>query len=171
MPYTHRTIDLTALHSFQEALKKSPANMTKAIEQTGAECASILEGFLRSNAPKFESHLTHSLLGGISREMAGEVAAVVTAGVPYARMVDMGRQPGRMPPLGPVLRWVALKLWKREGAISEDMVWPVAINLRKRIGSQGTRKSDYVQRGVEAATPHLTRKLAELEQRIEDLLT
>lgn len=179
------SIDTTRLKQFREALKKSPEKLRESLQRTGVECAKILAHHIKRKAPKFQGELSNSI-DGRSQLLGHNAEAAVVSSVPYAQVQDVGRRPGKMPPEEPIRRWVELKLFKRGGMMKkilesqgrkrarkgerERTVASLTFLIRRKIGREGTKATNYVTSGLRAATPALTKKMDALAAEVRRLL-
>lgn len=80
---------------------------------------------------RFMGHLEGSIAGEV-RGQGLELTGVVNSPMPYAPVVELGRRPGKFPPLGPIQLWVRRKL-----NVPESRVRGVAFLIARKIAAQG----------------------------------
>ena len=73
--------------------------------------------------------------GNVERELMG---GSIIYPVPYADVIENGRDPGTMPPVEPIQRWVQRKLGIKDLIKSRQVAFAIATQIKKR-GLVGTR--------------------------------
>lgn len=142
-------------------LSKAPqaAKMEKqAADVVGA--ALVEMGLVMERTVKEETPLgaTKILRGSIFSEPRGTpIREVLVASTQiYAPIVERGRQPGKFPPIGPILLWVRRKLMssaKREKTVGLSLAFAVA----KSIARKGTKGAAMFYKGFTRGRPVLER--------------
>lgn len=109
---------------------------------------------------------TGILRGSITSEIHGEPVAQfygdVFTPVIYGEPVEMGRKPGRMPPVGAIEQWVIRKLGVEEGKESRN----VAFLIARSIGKGGTSGALMFEKGMKQAEPIVNRLWDDIPERI-----
>jgi len=123
---------------------------------------------LAALAPHFEGHLKNSIAHQVLSESG--TRAQVFAQVPYAKVVDQGRRPGKFPPVAPIRRWVELKLHQRSGSIRSNELDSVTYLVRRKIARKGTKATHYVDRGMSAAKGYVAGRIERLANLLEGII-
>jgi len=74
---------------------------------------------------------------------------------PYARYVEMGRRPGKRPPLTPIEQWVRVKRL----ATDPKKIRSIAFAVQDKIGKKGTKGRFIMKRTVPVMRKFYTRQL------------
>jgi hypothetical protein len=189
------TTDTRELRALADALRRAPEQAAELVQVAAYECSEILASTIRDAAPEFQGDLRSSIEGRVVQAQAGaaNVTAEVSAGVPYALVQDVGRRPGKMPPEAPIRRYVRLKISRgqidlgvegRRGSVTGrggryrtgvgdrrmSAERSLVYLIRRAIGRKGTRPHNYIDRGIRAAEPHLSARIARLEDQLAALL-
>lgn len=158
-------VESDQLREFAVDLVNAESGAKKLMRNTSIRIATIMEAHLKEKAPKFQGNLVNSLRG--RAKTSGKAnTALVSSSLPYARIQDEGRRPGKMPPHDPIRRWVELKLFKRAGILADDMgqsIDDITYLIRRAIGKKGTKATQFIIRGMKAAQPQIEQELKLLE--------
>jgi hypothetical protein len=103
---------------------------------------------------KAPTGVTFALRGSIVSELRGspaERAQEVSSSMAYAPIQEVGRRPGRRPPVGALLVWVARKLQASD-------VPSVAFLVARKIGREGTTGYHFMELAFEQASPYFERQ-------------
>lgn len=131
-------IDDTAV---RRGFERFPRQMVAAIDPALARGAEEIARAARGNAPKAFSILTNS----IRAERVGEMHYRAATGTNYARPVEEGRAPGKMPgTANGLMEWVKQKT----GLDGKDLD-RTAFLIARAIGRKGIKASRYAERSVE----------------------
>lgn len=122
------------------------------IESGLTEMGQLLERTVKEATPLGATKL---LRGSIFAELRGTPVRelLVASTQPYAPPVERGRQPGKFPPMGPILLWVRRKL----GAGSEKEARSIAFLVARKIARKGTPGAAMFFKGFTKARPALER--------------
>lgn len=74
----------------------------------------------------------------------------------YYQYVDLGRKPGKMPPIQAISEWATIR------GISQDAVWPIAVS----IGLRGIKPANTTEKSIQAMTQ--SRRFREFEEDATD---
>lgn len=139
--------------------QKKPVNAEAMEDQADAtieggltEMGQLLERTVKEETPLGATKL---LRGSIFSELRGVPVRelIVSSTQPYAPPVERGRQPGKFPPLGPIVLWVRRKL----GAGSEKEARSIAFLVARKIARKGTPGAAMFYKGFTRARPALER--------------
>lgn len=171
-------VDLGDLDRFRAALAAAPTAAARAIQAAAHDIAAEVASFIREAAPEFQGDLRSSIEGDVSHATVaagGTVEAVVTAGVPYALVQDVGRRPGKWPPEAPIRRWVELRANRLGAPLSPHDLDRLTFLVRRAIGEGRSRHqrnpSRYIERGLDKARPRIEARLAQLEVELAAICT
>ena len=134
----------------QQAFERAPRVMNKHLGLALDRAAEEVAREARQAAPKAFSTLAQS----IRAERDGELARIVAPGVNYARPVEEGTKPGKMPPREALLPW----LKQKTGATGRE--------LRNR----SFLLARYIQRHGTKAHPYMEPTVAKMRPRVLALL-
>jgi hypothetical protein len=136
--------------------KKYNKLMDTEIKSTLLEMTSIAQKNIMDEAP---TGYTGILKDSIQATVAKNVGRVFP-GVKYAYFVENGRNPGRMPPLRPIMGWLAKAPKGMErfanmnaagiltGSSTESRLKQAAFMVSRAIGLRGTRANPFFDRGT-----------------------
>lgn len=178
-------VDASELKAAGELMKLSGAPMRKDLATDVLATSAYAQGIARGAAPIFRGILVNSIQVDpliVADEGAGlRIMGGISTSQPYAIVQDEGRRPHRpMPPLGPIIRWVELKVGRGDMQLSDgaqDMTSQfradAAPNRRRRkrrstasrirglafviarsIGRKGIKGKQFFLKAGEAAKPH-----------------
>jgi len=110
------------------------------------------------------------LRGSIAAEvfgtpLTGDFEGEVTHAVVYGDAVEFGRDPGKQPPVAPLVLWA-----KRKFSLSDDEARGVAFVVAERIGEKGTEGKFMFKRGFEASEQTVARIWDQLTVNIVEAL-
>jgi hypothetical protein len=132
------------------------------------ELAALGQRLVVEGAPHGISSGGGGLRGSIFSEVRGVPArreALIASSVFYAPIVEVGRHPGRYPPIGPIQLWVTRKLQVPPGEAAS-----VAFLVSRKIGLRGTQGAHMFERAMTQLEPIAQRRFQELGDRIVQLL-
>lgn len=120
-------------HRFGEAMRRAPGRITERVEQALMRGAQEVSRTARSKAPKAFSTLTQSILW----QQISDLHYRVSTGTNYARAVEEGRKPGKMPGTSRgLMEWVKQKT-SLQGTALERATFLIARGIaRKGIKAQ-----------------------------------
>jgi hypothetical protein len=102
--------------------------------------------------------------GGLRDSIAYDVDAAymprwvkVGSNLEYARATELGRPPGKMPPVGP------LEDWARRKGMGEGAGWPIALHIM----NAGTEPKPFLQPALDDTVPKIPRLLKQMAREIE----
>ena len=105
---------------------------------------------------------TGTLRSSITQQKAtfagGEARGAWGTNLPYARYVEFGRGPGKMPPAGALSGWI-----RRHGGGSEFVI-------RRAIGRKGTKPKHFMQKGRLQIQPKVKAEFEAVAQRIANAM-
>lgn len=130
-----------------KVLPRLPQRLRAAMIQAMRESAVLIQSYAKLYAPVFRGLLRVSIAQNVADE-GGRVVAEVGSGLPYASVVEEGRNPwpGKMPPPNGDLR-----TWARRKLGDERLAFVVARAIKRR----GYRAQPYLRPALLAATPRL----------------
>lgn len=113
-----------------------------------------LAGFVSDEAPVGVSgNLGQSFASDISGTSIDDLTGRVFSDLPYAIVIDQGREPGaRMPPVAALIPWVERVL---EVGGTESEIRQVAFLVARAIGRKGITPRHFVEKGVNKAESRL----------------
>ena len=85
-----------------------------------------------------------------------EVSSTIST-VDYAKYVDEGRRPGKMPPIQDILQWVQDKPVLTAGITQESLAWAIA----KTIARRGVRPRPFIQVSINTVMQNFEPQLVE----------
>lgn len=112
--------------------------------------------------------VTDGLRGSITLDLRGVPArreAVVSSSLFYAPIVEVGRRPGKRPPVEALVTWVTRKLGVAPGEAAR-----VAFLVSRKIGARGYAGYHMFERAAQQLVPIAQARFAQLEQRLRDIL-
>ncbi|MFA6433750.1 MAG: HK97 gp10 family phage protein [Elusimicrobiales bacterium] len=127
------------------ALARLPQRLRTAVVSAMRESAILLQSLAKLNAPVFRGLLRVSIAQNVA-EGGGKITAEVGSGLPYASVVEEGRQPGWFPPPSG-----DLKTWARRKLGDERLAFVVARAIKRR----GFRAQPYLKPALAVATPRI----------------
>lgn len=145
------TIDSAGL---ARAMANGPRTLERHLKPAIFRATLDITNAARRGAAKASSTLTNAILG----TMTGPLEGQVKAGTDYARAVEEGTGPGRMPPVRSLQDWIRVKGIKPNDPTMdpEDLAFVMA----RSIAIKGTPAQPYM-------APALDSQRARAEQRIE----
>jgi len=130
-----------------KVLQRLPQRLRAAMIQAMRESAVLIQSYAKLNAPVFRGLLRVSIAQNVADE--GErVVAEVGSGLPYASVVEEGRNPwpGKMPPPNGDLR-----TWARRKLGDERLAFVVARAIKRR----GYKAQPYLRPALITAAPRI----------------
>lgn len=140
-------VDARQVEQLAEAMAKAPDVVRERLLDAMTEADLLLEREAKEGAPVGVGG-GGGLRGSIFSEetVTGDtIRGIVSSPLPYASVVELGRRPGKMPPVQPILDWVEHKLGLRDRA-AESAAWAIA----KKIQRKGTAGARMFGRALEA---------------------
>lgn len=134
------------------------------IQSTLAELGAYGQRLVVQAAPRGVSRGGGGLAGSIFTELRGTPArrqAIVASSVFYAPIVEVGRRPGKRPPIEAIRLWVVRKL-----GVSPAQARSVAFLVARKIGRRGTDGAHMFQRAATALVPVAQQRFQALQERI-----
>lgn len=108
-------------------------NLKKQLEIIGVEAIGFITKILVENDKQVTGNLIKSLDFKIIKDIDGFFLQILAA--PYFSNVDKGRKPGKMPPSGPIKKWVD----KRGIVIKNQTSAQTAFVIARSIGKKGIK--------------------------------
>ena len=146
-------IDAREAEALARAWARAPEIVTGALKPAVVEASLLVEREARERAPVGATAL---LRGSISarapRVTRNRVEAVVASALPYAAVVELGRRPGKFPPLRPIADWARAKFGISDEA-AEAAAWPIA----RAIARRGTKPARFFAGALAATRPQIQR--------------
>jgi len=149
-------------------LKGLDVEMRKKVNQQITISSARVLADARRTAPKSTGNLTRS-----GRILVRSNEQIVEFNALYAWYAEHGRNPGRRPPLEPILDWVhkrglggtySVGSHRRTGnytsQIKEDRA--IAFLIQRSIGKKGTRAQPYLKPAFEREKPYFIQRMREL---------
>lgn len=127
----------------REMLKRAPDFFARRLSAALARGAQEMAREERGQAPKAFSTLTNAIYA----QRENDLHWFIDPGVNYARPVEAGRRPGRMPGVGHgLLEWIKLKL----RPATEQALDRLGFVIARAIGRRGIRPQPYARPAFEA---------------------
>lgn len=143
--------DTSQVERFRRNLYEGTPIVDSEMRQGMQESVSVLHGNIVARTPVGVSgQLRQSIekqISGTPLKVEGEVATNIIYGEP----VEVGRKPGRMPPVSAIELWVRRKLGINQGARQ------VAYLIARAIGARGTKGAGMFEKGLAASQSAITR--------------
>lgn len=138
------------------------------VAATLAELGALGQRLIVSESPRGVSAGGGGLRGSIFSELRGAPArrqAIVASSVFYAPIVEVGRRPGKRPPVAPISLWVLRKLHVASGQASR-----VAFLVSRKIGREGTTGAHMFEKGARRLMPIAQQRFEALGEQISRVL-
>jgi hypothetical protein len=135
---------------------EDPSLATRFDDEIVAMLADVGAYAQRLAVDKAPTGVTFALRGSIVSELRGspaERAQEVSSSLAYAPIQEVGRRPGRRPPAGALLVWVARKL-----QVGPAEIPSVAFLVARKIGREGTTGYHFMELAFEQASPYFERQ-------------
>lgn len=116
----------------------------------------LIQGKAREKAPKDRGGLTDSVVSEVDEAYFPRYVEV-GSNLDYARATELGRQPGKMPPVGP------LEAWAQRKGMGEGAGWPLALHIM----NHGTKPQPYLQPALDETIPRIPRLVSQMAKEIE----
>ena len=130
-----------------KTLPELPQRLRGAIVRAMRESAILLQSIAKVNAPVFRGLLRVSIAQNVTED-GNKITAEVGSGLPYASVIEEGRNPwsGAMPPPSG-----DLKTWARRKLGDERLAYVVARAIKRR----GFRAQPYLKPALQSATSRI----------------
>jgi hypothetical protein len=112
------------------AQKIDTTNLRKQLEIIGVEAIGFITKILVENDKQVTGNLIKSLDFKIIKDVDGFFLQILAA--PYFSNVDKGRKPGKMPPSGPIKKWVDRRGIVIKGQTSAQTAFVIARSIGKK---------------------------------------
>lgn len=149
----HNVGELTA------ALQRAPAIVMREVDRGVGRSAFELVNKARELAPKATSDLTNAIKAHRIRE--GE--HIVQARKAYAGPMEIGRKPGPMPPIQPLIDWIRARKIKPKGD-GVETERDLAFVIGRKIARDGTEAQPFMGPALEASQDTLRATMAAASQ-------
>jgi hypothetical protein len=138
-------------------LKGMPQRVTAALVKGMEDSTILIQSLAKVNAPVYRGLLRISIAQAVRQE-GQRVIGEVGSAVPYADVLEKGRNVGWFPPIS------ELKTWARRKLGDERLAFVIARAIKRR----GFKEQPYLLPAIEAAGPRITlifaNRLAEILQ-------
>ncbi len=158
---TYRIVASGPLLTDPTVLDRFDGLIAATLEDLGA----LGQRFVVARAPR---GVTDGLRGSIYHELRGAPARrqeIVSSSVFYAPIVELGRQPGKRPPVAALLTWVSRKF-----GLSGADAQRAAFLVSRKIGAQGYKGYRMFERAAEQLVPIAQQRFRLLEEQLRRLL-
>lgn len=118
--------------------------LDRAAERLITTMVTEMEREVAMRAPRGATGMLQQSMAGEVRGRGLAIRGVVGSSLFYAPVVELGRNPGRFPPPGPIQLWVQRKL-----GISGKEVRSVAYLVARKIARHGTEPQRVIERALE----------------------
>lgn len=105
-------------------------NLRKQLEILGVDAIGFITKILAENDKQVTGNLIRSLDFKILNDVNGLFLEILAA--PYFQYVDKGRKPGKMPPSGPIKKWVERRGIVIKGQSSAQTAFVIARSIGKK---------------------------------------
>ena len=139
-----------AVNALDPAILATPAR--KLLERTGI----TVQGKARKKAPIDRGGLRDSITYQVDTSYFPRYVEV-GSNLEYARATELGRPPGKMPPVD------ALEDWARRKGMGEGAGWPLALKIMR----DGIKEQPYLRPGLEESVPQIRRFVTQMGRDIE----
>lgn len=112
------------------AQKIDTPNLRKQLEILGVDAIGFITKILAENDKQVTGNLIRSLDFKIINDVNGLFLEILAA--PYFQYVDKGRKPGKMPPSGPIKKWVERRGIVIKGQSSAQTAFVIARSIGKK---------------------------------------
>jgi len=132
----------------------------RAVSAALTELGHVGQALVVKRTPAGVSSGGGGLRGSIFTEQRGrgvQRTQLIASSVAYAPFVELGRQPGRRPPIGPILLWVRRKL-----QVAPQQEQRVAFLVARKIGAVGYRGYGMFQHAATQLQPIVQRRFQKL---------
>jgi hypothetical protein len=142
-------VDVQGMKEQLSKLDGFDASADKHIKEAMEKSLIALRGAIVPNVPvgvsgRWRGSIGYEITGSIGSGITGTIGSSLTGEV-YPEVIDLGREPGSMPPPSELVRWVQLKLqpeaWK---------VYSVAFNVARAIAAHGIEGIHVMENGLKA---------------------
>lgn len=167
------TIAAPGLDRLERKYRQAPAIIAAEFAQAVENSTLEAERQIVQRTPANRSRLRNAIATRQERTEDTVRGIVEVAGLPYAIPVEMGRLPGKMPPVDAIQRWVhdkglggrtrTVKRGKNAGQevlvrggakVERQIAWAIALAIKKR----GTRGAHMFRDGADASRPFIRRE-------------
>jgi hypothetical protein len=113
----------------------------------------LVEGAGKENAPVFMGHMRRSISSKVNSNVGSEITGQVGSNLDsiYPSAMERGRQPGKMPPVEALMRWVELKL-----GVPEADVRGVAFVIARSIARKGIQGRFFLAKALAVSVERIT---------------
>jgi hypothetical protein len=112
------------------AQKIDTPNLRKQLEILGVDTIGFITRILAENDKQVTGNLIRSLDFKVISDVNGLFLEILAA--PYFQYVDKGRKPGKMPPSGPIKKWVERRGIVIKGQTSAQTAFVIARSIGKK---------------------------------------
>jgi hypothetical protein len=118
------------------------SEVKKLLNQTGQLITDKMIDTAIANGSLASGQLIRSI--GFKETSKNETTGITVSTVDYAKWVDEGRRPGKMPPVQDILQWVKVKPVRARRLTQESLAWAIAKTIAKR----GVRPRPFIQNSI-----------------------
>lgn len=129
----------------QKLLDRIPKRLGLALLKAMRESAVLIQSLAKAKAPVFRGLLRVSIVQNV-REEGNRIVGEVGSALPYAQVVEFGRNQGWFPPLE------NLRLWARRKLGDDRLAFPIARAIKRR----GFKAQPYLGPAAEEANPRIS---------------
>lgn len=148
------TIKISGLASAMAAL--DPTILHKPARNLLTRSGVKVQGLARDNAPIDRGGLRDSIAYEVDPSMFPK-SVKVGSNLEYARATELGRPPGKMPPVGP------LEAWAQRKGFGAGAGWPIALHIM----AHGTEPRPFLLPAVQKAEPAIKKYAVVFAREIE----
>lgn len=105
-------------------------NLRKQLEILGVEAIGFITRILVENDKQVTGNLIRSLDFKVIKDIDGLFLQILAA--PYFKYVNEGRRPGKMPPVGPIKKWVDMRGIVFKNYSSQQTAFVIARSIGKK---------------------------------------
>lgn len=106
-------INFREVERMRRLLAKYPEIASRELGAAMRDSVRHTEQIVQKLTPVYSTRLRRSIVGRVEQSIAGgqpSITGIVGTDKEYALPVELGRRPGSMPPLEPLIRWAAVVL-------------------------------------------------------------
>ena len=142
-------LNASQISALRALFARMPELLVEELHKSVIQGDRLIQGELGQALPKGAGAQSGAGLAGslFSEEtvLSDNVVGVTASQQPYALIVEIGRQPGKMPPHEPIVAWVRAKL-----GVDDDQADSVAFLIRRKIAREGTAAQPIWERTLQA---------------------